>query len=82
MGTGRHNLSRAIKQKQLVQNWSLSPFVFLEWRKKQDGVTLETKRLLNLWWTIETQVSPNKKRMSFESALEHINMNFMQHIAY
>jgi hypothetical protein len=61
LGTSRHNLSCAIEQRQLVQNFGLSPFVLLERRKRQDGVIVETKMLVITWWTTKTRISPNKK---------------------
>jgi hypothetical protein len=61
LGISCHNLSCTIKQRRLVQNSNLSPFVLLERRKRQDGVTAKTKMLMIAWWTIETKVSPNKK---------------------
>ncbi len=54
LGIGCHNLSHVLKQQQLVQSFNLSPFSLLKRRKRQDGLTIETKRLMLLWWTIET----------------------------
>jgi hypothetical protein len=57
LGIAHHNLSRAVEQRQLVQKFSL-----LERRKKKDGVSAKTKNLVILWWIVDTQVSPNKKK--------------------
>jgi hypothetical protein len=61
LDTSRHNFTSAVEQWQLVENFILSPFSFLERRKRQYGVSIETKSLMILWWTAETCVSPNKK---------------------
>lgn len=50
---GYHNLSCTIKQQRLVQNFDLSPFVLLERRKRQDGVTTKTNMLVIARWTTE-----------------------------
>jgi hypothetical protein len=71
LGTGRHNLSRDVEQKQLVQNSSLSPFVFLERKKRQDGLIAETKRLVTLCWTTKTQVGHHKKDVTQKHIRAH-----------
>ncbi len=71
LDTCYHNLSHVVEQWQLIQDPSLSPFVLFERRKRQDGLTTTTKRLVILWWTIETWISLNKKNVTHK----HLNPN-------
>ncbi len=54
LGISCHNLSHVLEQKQLVQSFSLSPFSLFGKRKRQNGLTIETKRLMLLWCTTKT----------------------------
>jgi hypothetical protein len=62
LGIGRHNLSHAVEQRQLVENSILSPFSLLERRKKQDGVSIKTKSLSDIVVDCWDTCKPQQKR--------------------
>ncbi len=45
LGTSCHNLSCVVEHWQLIQYFGLLAFAFLKRRKKQDGLSIETKRV-------------------------------------
>lgn len=60
LGTKKSNISNAIQRRQILESTGSSVFTLAE-RRKREGLSNNTKALVNLWWTSETRVSPNKK---------------------
>lgn len=60
LGTKASNISNAIQRRQALESNGSSIFTLAE-RRRREGMSHNTKALVNLWWTSETRVSPNKK---------------------
>ena len=60
LGTKASNISNAIQRRQTLDSAGASIFTLAK-RRKREGLSNNTKVLVNLWWTSETRVSPNKK---------------------
>lgn len=60
LSTKPNNISNAIHRRQALEENGSSIFTLAE-RRKREGLSSNTKAVVNLWWTSETRVSPNKK---------------------
>ena len=60
LGTKASNISNAIQRRQNLESTGASIFTLAK-RRKREGLSDNTKVLVNLWWISETRVSPNKK---------------------
>jgi hypothetical protein len=61
LGTKRRNIHRALMWQRSLQISSTSQFDLFRRKERLDGLANDNKTLVQLWWTNETWVNPNKK---------------------
>jgi hypothetical protein len=66
LGTKRINIYHALVKHQSLQALEASQFTLSHMNKRLDGVSMEDKTSIVTWWLTETQVSPNKKDVTYK----------------
>jgi hypothetical protein len=61
LGTKRKKIHHALMRQQSLQIYGASQSNLSQKKKRLHGLSNDSKTLVQLWWTNETQVSPNKK---------------------
>jgi hypothetical protein len=79
LGTKRCNLECAIEWCCFLQTLGAFQWAISHQKKRFDGLSKETKVAIHLWWTSETRVSPNKKKLCTSTLVQNTMKN-MQHI--